>query len=289
MKVIAVDLGGTNVRVALVDSEGIILSKKSCPIEKEGGEEVLDQIIHLVDPLIEDADGMGIVIPGAITCEGLVWAPNIPGWKDLPLEKILRDKFHPFDVIVKDDRYATILGESHFGAVKGYKNVAYVIIGTGIAAGLMIEGKIYSGSRGLSGSIGWFITDENIIQGADHEIFESKVAGRALKKKLGVNGEELMEMASKGDIKALESLNALGEKIGIGIANLVAVVDPEIVVIGGGVSKSWQYIEGGIRSTLNKWDHPIFKDIKVVCSTLGDDAGILGITRIVMERVGEQN
>ncbi len=289
MKVIAVDIGGTNIRVALIESSGdSILERTSYPIDKRGGEKVVEQIIQLIKPLIKDTKGIGITIAGAVTSDGLVWAPNIAGWKDLPLEKTLKEEFD-VNVMVKDDRSSMIIGESHFGVAKGYKNVAYIIIGTGIAAGLMIEGKVYAGSRDLAGSIGWLITDGKIRQDLPHGNFESKVGGLALEKKFGMNGQKLGEMASKGDLKALESLNRLGEEIGIGIVDLVTVVDPEIVVIGGGVSKSWKYIEKGIRHTLNEWGHPILKDIKVVCSSLSDNAGILGIYSMIKERIGEQD
>ncbi|MCL4407349.1 MAG: ROK family protein [Thermotogae bacterium] len=286
MKIIAVDVGGTNIRVALIDLNGTVLSRTSCPIEKDNGEDVLEQIIHLVNPLFDNVEGIGIAVAGAVTSDGLVWAPNIPEWKDLPLERILREKFH-VDVMVKDDRSSMIFGESRFGVAKGYKDVAYVIVGTGIAAGLIINGEIYGGSRGLAGSLGWLITDGKVSQDPVHGNFESKVAGLSLEKRFGMNGQILAEEASKGNIKALENLNKLGEEIGIGIVDLVTIVDPEIVVIGGGVSKSWQYIEKGIRHTLDEWGHPIFKGIKVVCSSLGDDAGILGIYGMIKERVGD--
>jgi glucokinase len=286
MKIISVDVGGTNIRVASIESNNDnILHRTSCLIDKVGGKKVVAQIIQLIKPSIEDANGIGVAIAGAVTSDGLVWAPNIPEWKDLPLEKILRDEFYPLDVIIKDDRSSMVLGESRFGVARGHKNVAYVIVGTGIAAGLMIDGKIYSGSRGLAGSMGWFITDEKIGQDSSHGNFESKVAGPALDKNFGMNGQMLAKMASKGDIKALDNLNKVGEEIGIGIVNLVAVIDPEIVVIGGGVSKSWKYIENGIRHTLNEWGHPVLKDIEVVCSSLGDDAGILGVYSIIKERI----
>jgi glucokinase len=286
MKIISVDVGGTNIRVALIDSNGEFLFRRSFLTEKDNGEKVIEQIMCSIELLIKDANGIGIVVAGGVTPEGLVWAPNISGWKGLPLEKMLKEKFH-VDVIVKDDRCSMVFGESCFGIAKEYKNVAYVIIGTGIGAGLMIDGKVYCGSRGLAGSIGWFITDGKISQDPVHGNFESKVAGPALKENFGMNGQMLAEKASKGDIKALESLNKFGEEIGLGIVNLVAVIDPEIVVIGGGVSKSWKYIEKGIRHTLNEWGHPVLKDIEVVCSSLGDDAGMLGISRMVVERIGE--
>lgn len=288
MKVIAVDVGGTNIRVALIESsDDTILHRTSCSIDKVGEKKVVEQIIHLINPLIKDVKGIGVAVAGAVTSDGLVWAPNIAGWKDLPLAKTLKEKFQ-VDVVVKDDRSSMAVGESRFGIAKGYKNMAYVIVGTGIAAGLLIDGKVYEGSRGVAGSIGWLITDGKITQNPTHGNFESKVSGLALEKKFGMNGQMLAEMASKGDVKALDNLNKLGEEIGIGIANLVTIVDPEIVVIGGGVSKSWKYIEKGIRHTLNEWGHPILKDIKVVCSSLGDDAGILGVYDVIKERVGDQ-
>lgn len=282
--VAAVDLGGSNIRTAVVGQSGEISRRESVRIEKDG-EKVLESLFDLIGSAIDESViGIGVSVPGAVTPDDLVWAPNIPGWKDLPLKKILEEKFAPLKVTVKDDRASMVFGESRFGVAKGFGNVAYVIVGTGIGAGLMIDGRVYSGTRGLAGSIGWFVTGKT--DGSRfHGDFEEEAAGPSLLRRMGVAGEKIMELAENGDPAALEAFYGLGGTLGRGIANLVSVVDPEIVVVGGGVSESWEFIEKGIRDSLRIWSHPVLKEIPVLRSSLGDNAGILGISRMVMEEV----
>ncbi len=285
--VIGVDLGGSNIRVATVNLKGKILTRKVQPVKKENRNVVIEQMIDLIDSLMNGKiKGIGISVPGAVTPSGLVWAPNLPNWNDFPLENILRSRFPSLEVVVKDDRSTAVFGESRFGVAKECKNFVFMIVGTGIGVGLMLDGHIYSGTRGLAGSMGWFIVDsDSHSSGSKYETFEEKAAGLAIKKKYGLNGQTIFNKALEGDVKALEILENIGKEIGIGVANLVAIVDPEMVVIGGGVAKSWKYIKYGIQYSMQKWSHPILKDIPIFCSSLGDDAGILGVSQMVMERM----
>lgn len=284
--VIGVDLGGSNVRVAVVGSRGRILSRRMQSVKKESKNDVIEQMIDLIGSLMDEKiKGIGISIPGSVAPSGHVWAPNLPDWDDLPLKDILENRFPSSKIVVKDDRSTMVFGESRFGIAKGYKNVAFVIIGTGIGVGLMLDGRIYSGARGLAGSIGWFVMNSGSHLNLKYKTFEEETAGLAIKKKYGLDGQAISDRAVKGNVEALEILEDIGKKIGIGVANLVAVVDPEVVVVGGGITKSWEYIKDGIRYSMQKWSHPVLKDIPIFCSSLGDDAGILGISQMVMERM----
>ncbi len=280
---VAVDLGGSNMRVALVGPGGNIFSRETHTIDRDN---VLKQLVDLVGMSVNEyVVGIGVSIPGAIKPGDLVWTPNISGWTELPLKKILKDRFDPLAVTVKDDRASMVFGESRFGVAKGFKNVVYVIVGTGVGAGLMLDGRVYSGTRGLAGSIGWFVTDEGEETNKMHGTFEEEVAGPSIERKTGTNGTRMMEMAKRGDVEALGVFESIGRKLGSGIANLVSVTDPEMVVIGGGVSESWKFIEKGVRNSMRKWAHPILKDIPILRSSLGDNAGILGVSQMVMEEV----
>lgn len=282
----AVDLGGSNVRIAVVNLKGEILVRKSQAVNKESKNTVIEQMVDLIDSSMDERiKGIGISVPGAVMPSGLVWAPNLPNWNDLPLKNILKNRFPSSEIVVKDDRSAMVFGESRFGIAKGCKNVVFMVIGTGIGVGLMLDGHIYSGTRGLAGSIGWLVMNNSFHSGSRYETFEEKSAGLAIKKRYGMDGQVLFEEAMNGNVKALEILDDIGKEIGIGIANLVAVVDPEMVVVGGGIAKSWKYIKGGIRYSMQRWPHPVLKDIPIVCSSLGDDAGILGVSQMVVERM----
>ncbi len=284
--VIGVDLGGSNVRSAIVNLKGEILARKVQTVKKKNRNTVIEQLLALIDSLInEKVKGIGVCIPGAVTSSGLVWAPNLPNWNDLPLEGILKNRFPSLEIVVKDDRATMVFAESRLGVAKGYKNVVFMIIGTGIGVGLILDGRVYSGTRGLAGSAGWLIMNGISGVGSKYETFEEKASGLAIKEKYGLDGQIFFEKASKGDAKAMEILENIGKEIGIGIANLVAVTDPEIVVIGGGIVKSWKYIKDGIHHSMQKWAHPVLKDIPIFCSSLGDDAGILGVSQMVIERM----
>lgn len=284
--VIGVDLGGSNIRIAIVNSRGRILSRRMQSVKKASKNDVIEQMIGLIGSLMnENIKGIGISIPGSVTPSGYVWAPNLPNWDNLPLRNILENRFPSSKIIVKDDRSTMIFAESRFGIAKGYKSVVFMIVGTGIGVGLMLDGHIYSGVRGLAGSIGWFVINSDSHSDLRYEIFEEKAAGSAIKKKYGLDGQVILDKAKKGNVEALEILENIGKEIGIGIANLVAVVDPEVVVVGGGVAKSWEYIKNGIHYSMQKWSHPVLKDVPIFCSSLGDDAGILGISQMIVERM----
>ncbi len=286
--ILGIDLGGTNIRAGIVKDDGKILERHEEKINRNSSHRIIEQICDLIEEFnLTDIIGIGIAIPGVVKPSGNVWAPNLPGWKDFPLSKILYQHFPSIPVFIESDRNAMLVGEKWLGIAKGYKDVVFLIIGTGIGAGLMIDGKVYSGSEGIAGSVGWLVTDRNYRQEyGEIGCFEYRAAGPSIFRELNLDPLLISSRAENGDPLVLKTIEKVAEEIGIGIADIVSILNPEIVVVGGGVANLWKFLEPQVKKALEKWAHPLsIKHLYVTPSTLGNDAGILGIAKIVFEGV----
>jgi glucokinase len=166
MAVIGIDLGGTKIISAIFDKEGNILCKTSHLLEKRTGSEVgrlvlqtIDELITMSGKMINDIEAFGICVPGIADCKtGLVWAPNIEGWENYPLQKEIEEYINndKIKISVASDRTCYILGETWKGAAKNAKNAVFIAVGTGIGMGLLIDGRIVHGHGDAVGSAGWF-------------------------------------------------------------------------------------------------------------------------------------
>ncbi|RKX56485.1 MAG: hypothetical protein DRP50_00090 [Thermotoga sp.] len=283
-----VDIGGTNIRAGVVEDNGEILKRYEEKINKDGAYQISEQICDLIERFnLTDILGIGIAIPGVVKPSGNVWAPNLSGWEDFPLRRILLQRFHKIPIFIENDRNAMLIGEKWLGLAKGYKNIVFLIIGTGIGAGLMVDGKIYSGSEGIAGSVGWLVTDRHYLpEYKKIGCFEYRAGGPSIARRVTFDPLLVSSRAEIGNSDALKIIEELGEEIGIGIADIVSILNPEIIVIGGGIANLWKFLETQVKVTLEKWAHPLaMKNLRVVPSSLGNDGGILGTAKIVFEGV----
>jgi glucokinase len=306
--IISVDIGGTKTAAALIRGDASILDTNQETTLQNGVEPGIAQIVRLVSALLQAnnlqsdaAQGIGVGIPAVLEAETdrVIWAPNLAGWRDVDLRSALESRLN-LPVFIEYDGHAAVLGEWWAGAGKGCRSLVSVIIGTGIGGGMVLEGKLIRGQDRLAGAAGWFALTTRSEQidprGKAVGSWESLAAGPgialraraqleqhpesslwALEKTHPVTTKDIFEAAVHGDLFARQSVDGLAEILGIGIANIVSLINPQIVVLGGSIGSSSQVILPRIRSVVKKCAQPVSgASVKVVRSRLGTNAGLLG-------------
>lgn len=289
--VLVADIGGTSIRVAKVSDTGRISHRLESATPPEGGVAVADVVIKLLDQIPQDnVRAIGVDVPGLAYTNGDVWAPNIRGWKRMPLGDQLRKHFR-LPVVVESDRNAFVMGETWKGAARGSRNAIFVAVGTGIGAGILVDGHLLRGHGELAGCVGWFaVRDEFLPQYAKMGCLESHAAGigigmtasRRLKRK--ITAQEVTQLAIHGEKWAQELLQEAGCYLGLALANLVSTLNPEIIVLGGGVLESGDLVLKTARQTMRRWAQPLaVRQTRLVRSRLGGAASLLGIARLALQ------
>lgn len=287
MNVIGVDIGGTNIETGLINSKGIILKKISVKTEGSKGKKVvMGNIIKAIKAVkTKNVSGIGIGAPGPLDIKKgtLGKVLNIP-LANVQIKKIIRNKFK-VPVFLDNDANCFTLGESIFGAGKKKENVVGLTIGSGVGGGFVINKKIYHG-RNNAGELGHITIKHDGPKSVcgNNGCIESYVNKEAIKryaKGLAKSPEELFNLAVKRNKKALSIWRDVGKYLGTGIANIVNALDPDIVVIGGNISKAWRFFDKSLKKELNK--RALFTPCNVVRSKLGEKAAILGAANLVLQ------
>jgi glucokinase len=261
-KLIGVDLGGTNVRAGLVQN-GKILALHKRPITSHAGQKIiLEEIFETIEAVFQPGvSGIGICTPSLVK-DGVVYSvANIPSWRKVPLKKFLEQRFH-VPSYVNNDAKCFALGELHYGhgRGRGYKNLVGMILGTGLGCGVIIDGKIYSGSNGGAGEIGH-------APYKDQE-FEYYCSGRFFQREYGLDAYEIEKRADVGDFKAAEMMASFGDHFADVVMAVLYAYDPEIIVLGGGVSNAYHHFEKRMREKLRTFKFQnALKKLKIVRST----------------------
>ena len=319
MPVIALDLGGTKLAGALFTERGRMLSKQVHSLDGRGGREVGALIKTATESLLAFArherlrvTAIGVSVPGISHADtGRVWAPNIPGWRNYPLRRELdslvnarsrraRKPAAPIPVWIEGDRACYILGEAWRGAAKGCRNAIFLAVGTGIGAGILIDGHILRGAHGSAGAIGWMALDRPF---EPHYVscgcFEHHASGVGLTKVCRAFLEqahlrsplrqvsaatEIFAAFQRGDGVAKRVLLQAVEFWGMAVANLVSLFNPEKIIFGGGVfGPATRFLED-IYAEASQWAQPIaIRQVKLLPSTLGSDAGLFGAGALALE------
>ena len=270
--IIGVDLGGTNARAGLVRHQQLE-EVSSIAINPDGSvEEVLDQLCGLIDrtmPRARDVDGVGIGVPSVVDiATGIVYdVQNIPSWQEVPLKSILEARYS-IPVLVNNDANCFALGEKHFGKGVGHRSVIGLIVGTGFAGGVIIDGKLYPGSSCGAGEFGMIPYLESI--------YEHYCAGQFFNRELGQTGAELFQRAVEGEREAVKIFAEFGHHLGNGVKAILYAYDPEIVVLGGSVRKAFRFFEEAMWESIRSFAYPnSIKSLKIEVSEL-EHVAILG-------------
>lgn len=234
-KVIGIDLGATNIRGAVVtgDSLSDIVSAR---IHSDGSvEDVLNDIYQVVDALINDGiKAIGIGVPSVVDVnEGIVYdVQYIPSWVEVPLKKYMEARYH-IPVFVNNDANCFAVGEYHFGKGKGAESMIGLTVGTGLGAGVMINGKLYPGFNCGAGEFGLFNYLDNVL--------EFYCSGSFFQNVYQLDGVQVFEDAKKGDARALELYAELGTHMGHAIKMVMYAYDPQLIILGGSVSQAYDF------------------------------------------------
>jgi glucokinase len=290
--VLAADIGGTNIRVAKVSETGQISHRLETATPAKGGTAVVNALLRLLDRVPHDGVcALGVDVPGLAYRNGDVWAPNIAGWKRMQLAKKLFER-RGLPVVVDSDRNAFVMGEAWKGAARRCKNVVFVAVGTGIGAGILIEGRLVRGHDELAGCLGWMaVRDRHLASYARVGCLESHAAGVGIGREASrrfrreVAASDVARMAADGDERAQKILREAGHFLGLGLANLVSTLNPEMIVLGGGVVEAAEFMLPAARETMLRWAQPIaVKRTRLVCSRLGGRASLLGVAKLAFDR-----
>lgn len=311
--IIGIDLGGTKISAAISDTGGNIFYKKTVPtLTSEGPASVVGRIENLIEEAIkyknassDEVAGIGIGSPGPLDPKkGVILdAANLPGFVNLPLAEPIEKKFG-IKTYVENDANAAALGELWFGAGRGCRNFVYVTVSTGVGGGIIINGDIYQGNTGNAGEIGHITIDpsgprcncgnygclEVLASGtAVARIANERLAGgedSILKDCEKVTSKEVFEAAANGDKLASDVVAYCLNYLGIGMANLVHLFDPERIVIGGGVSKAGPIVFDTVRKVIKqRCFKKLAETVQVVPAELGVESGLVGALGVVLSKM----
>jgi len=306
---VGIDLGGTAIKAGLVDREGRILVQSS--IDTKVGRDynlIIDDMKKQIEALlqangstIDDIESIGIGAPGLMNYKTgyVIYCTNL-FWNNVPLGVELKKHFGK-PVYIENDATVAGLAESLFGSTKSVADSVFLTIGTGIGSGIIINNKIYSGSHFAGSEIGHMIIGENfydcncgnngcletfasataMIRYAEHRLSQegvkSSIMDKAAGKKENINAKIIFDAAKEGDQLGIETVDRMIKYLSIGIINIFNILDPEIVAIGGGVSKAGNYLVDRLKSTVEgMFFTPNIKYGDIVLAQLGNEAGILG-------------
>ncbi|GEA30438.1 MULTISPECIES: ROK family glucokinase [Clostridium] len=308
--IFGVDIGGTTVKLGLFETEGTLLEKWEIKTRKEEkGKYIIKDIVETIENKLNENNisktevlGIGIGVPGPVKDDGTVLKCVNLGWKVFNIVDQV-NKLVKLPIKAANDANVAALGEMWRGGGKGYKNAVMVTLGTGVGGGIIVDGKIISGSNGAGGEIGHIKVSDNETEccGCGNkgclEQYASatgivSLANKALKntktksdlKNFGnLSAKDIFDSAKAGDELALELVDDFGNRLGKALANIACVIDPEIFVIGGGVSKNGSFLIESITKYFKENAFHISRNTKFELAKLGNDAGIYGAARLICE------
>lgn len=301
--VIGIDLGGTKLAAALFSASGSLIRKDSVGLEGRTGAQVGELVTGAVARFLALAEspvsGIGLSVPGISRAKtGTVWAPNIPGWEDYPLVKEIRQVAGDIPVSMDSDRGCCMLGEVWQGNARGCRDAIYLAVGTGIGAGILIDGKILRGAHDIAGSVGWMALDkpfqDKYVGCGCFEYYASgdgiaKLTREVLSRQTDYQGilkeddaekltaHKVFDAFEKRDPVAIRVFDECIQYWGMAVANLISIFNPEKIIFGGGVfGPALQFLKP-IQDEARKWAQPIsMTQVRFESSGLRGDAAIYG-------------
>lgn len=307
---IGVDIGGTTVKMGIFELEGKILDKWEIPTRTENrGENILPDIAKAIEEKIqsmnlkrEDIQGIGMGVPAPVTEDGVVQNTANLGWGYKEVTREMQE-LTGFPAKAGNDANVAALGEMWLGAGKGHENVVMVTLGTGVGGGIILGGKILTGQNGAGGEIGHICVNYEETescgcgkQGCLEQYASATGITRLAKKRLAKNEDASLlraqEISSKtvfdalkeGDAVAEEIVEEFGAYLGHAMANVAVIVDPAVIVIGGGVSKAGEILLGYVEKNFQEKAFFADKNTKFVLAQLGNDAGICGAAKLIIDK-----
>ncbi|MDE7132206.1 MAG: ROK family glucokinase [Lachnospiraceae bacterium] len=308
--VFGVDIGGTTVKLGLFDNSGNVLDKWEIPTRTDnGGTNILPDIAQSIQDKMSEKNidkdnvaGVGVGAPGPVDGAGIIHKAVNLGWDEMNLKQELSSLLSGMRVEGGNDANVAALGEMWKGGGQGYGNLVAVTLGTGVGGGIIINGKIMTGATGSGGEIGHIHVEDEESEacgcgnyGCLEEYASATGITRLANRKLQasdkdsvlrqgeVSAKTVFDAVKAGDELAIEVAQQFGDYLGKGLAVIAGVINPEIFVIGGGVSKAGEVLFDYIRPAFDKTVFHGCKDTKFSLATLGNDAGIYGAAKMVLD------
>lgn len=309
---IGFDLGGTNMGASLVSLEGKIIHTSECPtLSHEPAENIIGRIKNLIKDCFEYGKENNLeVISVGIGCPGLIdsntgvvrFSPNIPSWNNVEIGKILSEEFH-VPVSIDNDVRVAALGEYAFGAGRNYKNILCITVGTGVGGAIILDGKLMRGPSQSMGELGHMtlksdgpkcgcgnngcleaLASSTAIIREANEVLEkglSPIMQKMVDEGQKVNAYLVTKAAEQGDKEASRIMRETGEWLGIGLSTVINLLNPEVIIIGGGVSLAGDVLFNPMKEEISKRALKIPREfVKIVPAELGDSAGMIGASTL---------
>jgi len=305
---VGVDVGGTNIKIGLVGRTGNIVARSNIATKKyhKHKARLIDALMDEIKKLIaakgltsKHISGIGVGLPGLIdNAKGIVgFLPNVPGWHNVPLKRIIQSKLR-IPTYLDNDVNLVTLGEWKFGAGKDCANLICFTLGTGVGAGLVFNNCLYRGEGWVAGELGHVPLNEKgpKCTCGGWGCFERYVGNRVLQKKAerlfrkkNIQLPEVYALASRGNARAMKIWKEAGVHIGNALVGVINLLNPRMVIIGGGVANNIRFMSKPINEVINKRCMKVqAKMVKVVRAQLGDAAGIIGAQVLVKEAIGDK-
>lgn len=304
-----IDVGGTTVKMGMFTRDGDVVDKWEIPTRTENqGNQILPDIARAIDNKLasmsvakEDVIGIGVGVPGPVDRKGVIHRAVNLGWDVFNMEEAL-SKLVGVPVKGGNDANVAALGEMWKGGGKGYDDLVLVTLGTGVGGGVIVGSKMLTGSTGAGGEIGHIHIEDNETEkcgcgnyGCLEQYASATGVVRLAKRKLAetdaesilrdgeISAKSVFDAVKAGDAVAMEIAEQFGEYLGKGLASVAAVSNPEVFVIGGGVSKAGEILIDYIQKYYRKYVFHASRNAKFVLATLGNDAGIYGAAKLVLD------
>jgi len=317
LPVLAIDLGGSKIITAIISNKGQVMAKEYYPtLADEGPQSVIERMLSAIDHVLSlrnigpsQLDSISIAAAGAIDfkCGLVTLSPCLPGWHDIPLRDIIKEKYR-VDTFLINDASAAALGEHHLGAGRGIDNLIYLTVSTGIGGGIIINGELYSGPCGSAGEIGHMTIDVNGLRCncGNTGCLETLASGSAMAREAikrikqgersslteivggeieNITAEKVLVAAQGGDSLASEVISKAATYLGIGMVNLVNIFNPEMIIVGGGVAKMGDLLLNPARQVVKERAFELSAQaVRIVRAQLGDDSGLLGAAAFAFQQ-----
>ena len=305
-----IDIGGTTVKMGLFDEEGTMIDKWEIVTHKEdGGEQILPDIAASIKEkneekniATEDILGIGMGVPGPITEEGVVLKCANLGWGIFSVADEVTRLTGVQKVKVGNDANVAALGEQWKGGGRGFNSIVMVTLGTGVGGGIIVDGHVVAGYNGAGGEIGHITVNQDEIEpcncgqyGCQEQYTSATGIVRMAKRKLAktqdatklrdykdITAKDIFDVAKEGDEIALGLVDEVGEILGSTLSNIACVTNPEVIVIGGGVSKAGQILIDTIQKHFKESCFHACRDTRFELAQLGNDAGIYGAMQLII-------
>ncbi|MCI2068102.1 MAG: ROK family protein [Bacilli bacterium] len=318
-KIVSLDIGGTYIKGAVISEQGEILLTSAIPFPRGQITEEMDKIAAFYSSLVssfkeEELLCLGIGCPGLINCQkGEVYFAGHLGWKNLFLAEELERRIHK-PVVVLNDASAACWGDYRFGAGKDFSNLVFLTLGTGLGSSLIFDGKLWLGNGGLTPELGYLSIDPKGKKGPNGKrgLLEASISASALLedayqsikddkssllwslcegKKEQLNGEMIFSAYEKKDKVAKKALKAYYERLSQGVIDLIDMLEPEAVIFGGGLSERQDKFLSPLTKAMEKktWLSKGIVEVKLLCSPLGNKAGLIGAGIYAFERMNQED